>query len=688
MGFFRTSLLCAVLFASTHVFASDSDTGLVPSNTHEPGYTSWDVDEPPLPSPKVTGLPKNWAYQGCFQEGPNAARVFPYEITMLNNATVDACLNQCQKYGYPAAGLESGTQCFCGDISNMNQTSQGPVVPAQCGLACSGDKKHICGGFLRLSYYTYNGTLDLWHKPDNIGRYEFLIGGKTAPLLATVGLNGKVNFLEKWGTDPTWGDAYKNSTGAYELDLSLVDDFDHAWRELHVKTDIFCSGSVVLPDKAGRQINVGGWAPSSTFGVRLYWPDGSPGVNGTNDWEENVDELSLQRGRWYPTVMTMTNGSLLVVGGEVSNKSVEEPTLEILPAPHGGPTFLKMDWLERTGPNNLYPFLHVLPSGNIFAGYLNEARILNPVTFDTIKALPNMPGSVASDRAGRTYPMEGSAVLLPQHAPYKDPIEVLVCGGSDYGIALDNCVSIAPEAPKATWAIERMPSKRVMPCMVALPDGTFLIVNGGQQGTAGFGMGDIPNLQALLYDPSQPLHQRMSILNTTIVPRMYHSEATLLPDGRVLVSGSDPLTNYTNGTIKFPEETRIEVYIPPYLNEGRTQPSFNISQNDWEYGGSYPINVTLHHGTTKDMRVSLIAATSSTHGNIMNGRTIFPAFKCNGNVCKITAPPNAKISPPGWHQLFILDGPTPSVSKWVRIGGDPARLGEWPKAPGFSLPGV
>ena len=85
-----------------------------------------------------------------------------------------------------------------------------------------------------------------------------------------------------------------NSTGAYELDLSLVDQFDLAWREMHVKTDVFCSGSIVLPDIAGRLINVGGWSLESTFGLRLYTPDGSPEVNGTNDWEENWEILSLQ----------------------------------------------------------------------------------------------------------------------------------------------------------------------------------------------------------------------------------------------------------------------------------------------------------------------------------------------------------------------------------------------------------
>lgn len=82
-----------------------------------------------------------------------------------------------------------------------------------------------------------------------------------------------------------------------------------------------------------------------------------------------VTTLTLgQRGRWYPSALVMSNGSVLVVGGERGSNDIAEPTLEILPKPEGGPTYLFMDWLNRTDPNNLYPFLHMLPSGNIFVG--------------------------------------------------------------------------------------------------------------------------------------------------------------------------------------------------------------------------------------------------------------------------------------------------------------------------------
>ena len=147
-----------------------------------------------------------------------------------------------------------------------------------------------------------------------------------------------------------------------------------------------------------------------------------------------------------------------------------------------------------------------------------------------------------------------------------------------------------------------------MPCMVALPDGTFMIMNGAQKGVAGFGLAEDPNLSALVYDPAQPVGERFSILNTTTIARLYHSEATLLPDGRVLVSGSDPQTNDADGKPKYPEEFRIEVYVPPYLNQGLRRPAFAlVGSNFWAYGSKHVIKVQLLTGLLSNMRISLVA---------------------------------------------------------------------------------
>ena len=109
----------------------------------------------------------------------------------------------------------------------------------------------------------------------------------------------------------------------------------------------------------------------------------------------------------------LPNGSILVIGGETGSNASPQPNLEILPKPAGGDTVVNLDFLHRTDPYNLYPFVIVLPSNNLFVGkfrefsccdrtpltffpqgYYNEARILEPVTFTTITQLPNIPGAV------------------------------------------------------------------------------------------------------------------------------------------------------------------------------------------------------------------------------------------------------------------------------------------------------
>ena len=84
----------------------------------------------------------------------------------------------------------------------------------------------------------------------------------------------------------------------------------------------------------------------------------------------------MQTGRWYPTALVMSNGSVLVLGGETGANAASNPTLEILPRIPGGSTLVTLDWLQRTDPNNLYPFLHILPSGRIFVGKFETADLL------------------------------------------------------------------------------------------------------------------------------------------------------------------------------------------------------------------------------------------------------------------------------------------------------------------------
>ncbi|KAH3904930.1 hypothetical protein HBI56_170560 [Parastagonospora nodorum] len=636
--------------------------------------TTLQIIKKPTPVQNVS----DWTYQGCITDGGNGARVFPWQLVNATGNSPEWCLGKCKEYGYMAAGMEYGEECYCGDVEGIAKAGSTKAPDSDCATACPGAPEAICGAGNRLTWYKWTGTpLYVWQYPKGTaaGRYEFLVGGPIIPLIAQPGINGKINLLEKHGTGAP------NTTGAYEFDPSIGGDIFHAFRELKgLKTDVFCAAGLTMPDRAGRQINIGGWSVDSLFGVRIYWPDGKPGINGTNDWQEDVNAVRLQQPRWYPTGMVMANGSILIVGGENGSNGPPVPNMEILPTV--GPIY-EAEYLRQTDPYNLYPYLVVLPSGGIFIQYYNEARILNEVTLNTVKILPKVPGGVNDPKGGRTYPLEGSQVLLPQYYPYDKPLEVLICGGATLQPAwgIDNCVSIAPDAPNPQWAIERMPSRRVMSCMATLPDGTFLILNGAEKGAAGFGLGENSNFNALLYDSRKPLNQRISMMANTTIARMYHSEAVLMDDGRVLVSGSDPEDN------THPQEYRFEVFLPPYLLSGAPQPAFSLPQNDWIWETDYAFTITS--STSGNIKVSLLGSESSTHGSSMGARILFPSFSCSGTSCTVKAPKGPYVAPVGWYRMFVMDGPTPSHAKWVRIGGDPGKLGNWPNSAAFQpLPGV
>jgi len=87
--------------------------------------------------------------------------------------------------------------------------------------------------------------------------------------------------------------------------------------------------------------------------------------------------FAVQGGRWYSTTLVMSNGSILVMGGEEGAGGAADPTVEIVPRISGGSTKVSLDFLERTNPNNLYPFVNILPSGHLFVGEIQRTDFSN-----------------------------------------------------------------------------------------------------------------------------------------------------------------------------------------------------------------------------------------------------------------------------------------------------------------------
>lgn len=60
----------------------------------------------------------------------------------------------------------------CGDLVDITNDGGTTAAETDCTTACSGDPLHLCGGPQRLQLYLWNGTLNNWQTPANIGRYE------------------------------------------------------------------------------------------------------------------------------------------------------------------------------------------------------------------------------------------------------------------------------------------------------------------------------------------------------------------------------------------------------------------------------------------------------------------------------------------------------------------------------------
>ncbi|KAM6513609.1 hypothetical protein FALCPG4_015994 [Fusarium falciforme] len=319
-------------------------------------YSEGDFPIWPVPVAKETDLPGLWEYKGCVFDNGN-----PYILEWLwedapnyasSNMMIDSCLERCQRFGYSAAGVEYARQCVCGDLGAVDARPDVFKADSFCSMPCPGDRNYTCGAGNHINYYEWTGApLNTFHYASGYaaGEFDYFSTSPIVPLISSVGINDKVVFVEKHGT------SLDNTEGSFEFDYST-----NTYRELALKTDVFCSASFTLPDKAGRMINIGGWSAESIYGIRFFTPDSPQGVdNGTNVWEEDFTQLRLFDPRWYPTAIVLSNGSLLAMGGESGSDAPIVPTCEVLPHPPGVTESTYLDYLARADEinrRNSYPF--------------------------------------------------------------------------------------------------------------------------------------------------------------------------------------------------------------------------------------------------------------------------------------------------------------------------------------------
>jgi len=266
----------------------------------------------------------------------------------------------------------------------------------------------------------------------------------------------------------------------------------------------------------------------------------------------------------------------------------------------------------------------------------------------------------------RTYPGQGSSVLLPlrptDDPPYRALVLVVGGGGADpqdlnVETPATNTAELLDlgESPPAWHFTAAMGQPRVMLDATLLPDGTVLVTGGSATGRSDMGID--PVLPIELFDSVSESWTTLAEMHT---PRSYHSTAILLPSAQVLIGGNDFLFNLP--PYDYPEH-RLEVFSPPYLFRG-ARPSLAA------------VPATVGHGTILVVSVSQPIATavlmrpgSVTHSFNMEQRLIGLAIAGQaGDQLTLESPPNANIAPPGYYLLFVLnaDG-VPSEAAFLQL---------------------
>ena len=487
--------------------------------------------------------------------------------------------------------------------------------------------------------------------------------------------------------------------------------------------DLFCGHQVQL------------WNGNVLFasGTSAYYPNG--GFRGSRpaniyDWKKKawLDAGATENGHWYPTLLPLEDGRVAVFSGFKQDESRTSPLVEVYnPFKPGDEAWTWVNinrepgspYFTRVGGNNgafdempLYPRILPLADGRfIFIGHGSGASPLwsRKSYFLTIPPQkdgddPTVTFADGPDRRDdkRTY----AAAINDPNAPS----EVLAIGGQrgsddiNHGPGQQSVwgaevTTLLERLRKDTsgWTWDLVPNflgdnpqldARIMHNAVVLPTKQVLVVGGGNYAYYR------PTLRPVLMtrDPSAAGGYRTQVMNPSVIPRLYHTSAVLLPDARVLLAGGNShraTRDVRDGSVNrfvnapgIPPEPSIpseaweaEVFSPPYLYLPDPRPEITQAPKSLSYGDRAAITVK---NATANASLVLIRLPSTTHGMDLGQQLIdvpIDATPSSTGQVTFTAPSKSPIATPGYYMVFYVNGSgKPSKAAFVQLGANDAGL--------------
>lgn len=452
---------------------------------------------------------------------------------------------------------------------------------------------------------------------------------------------GKVLLIAGSGNDP-------NQFAAGTFKTTEWDPATNTFTSVPTPYDMFCSGHAFLPN--GDLLVAGGTLDYQHLDLGQNYAGSKQVYEFNADTEQYVKRADLTSGHWYPTLVSVGDGRVLAVAG-VNENRVRASTYQIFDPSSG-------TWsAERTTAMSFptYPSLHLLADGRfLWSGASPDTTSSPPGIWDA-SANTYTPVTGLTDADHRTM---AASVLLP---PAQDQKVMVIGGGvhpSSSGTSVASTAIVDLKQPTPAFvAGAPLDTPKLYVSAVILPDRTVFETNGTNmswlaQGRPGFNY----VYSSQIYDPVTNTWDKA---NDATVGRSYHSEALLLPDGRVATFGSN-ITD--NGT---PFEMRIEIYTPDYYDQPRPAVSVGPSSPAVSLGGA------LNLGADQQLtHVELIRPSAATHSTDPDQRLVDVAFTQDPTSHAVTAtlPTNRYLLPPGWYLLFGVNAASaPSVGAWVHV---------------------
>lgn len=364
---------------------------------------------------------------------------------------------------------------------------------------------------------------------------------------------------------------------------------------------------------------------------------------------------SMSEARWYPSLTTLSDGRVLAVSGLDDIGQVVPGKNEI----YDPKTKTWSKAPTRYFPT--YPSLFLTGRQKIFytgsnAGYGPADKGRTPGLWDLrTNTFTPVPGLKDPDVLETS-----SSVLLP---PAQDE-KVMVLGGGGVGESRASTSRTAiidlDAAHPAFTPGPYLPDNTRYLNSVILPDDT-VFTTGGSSGYRGKDASDI--LKAQFYNPA---HNTFTPAADPTVGRNYHTEALLLPDGRIAVFGSDPLFSDRADSRPGHFEQRVEVFSPPYLFHG-VRPRLDLGGRTRAARGD---ELTLGSADSSQVtRVRLMRPGSATHVTDLDQRSVAldVVHRADASLT-VRIPDDPSLVPPGWYMVIATDGSgTPSKGLWLRV---------------------